>query len=229
MSAAHKCSVVYSPFDVARAQDLDRGACRARLVAELGCRPDSLLVGYFGNLVQRKRPLSFIDTIAAIRHRAPELNAIGVLFGKALDGLEPVVRARAEELGIADRIHLMGFRYPGEPWMAALDLLVVTAVDEPLGRTLVEAMLLGTPVIAADSGGNPEAIRHKETGLLVRADSPDAFAEAAIALSRAPAMRASIVEEAKQDAAARFGVERHVTSITSIYSSLLQPERAKGA
>src|SRR3546814_10705659 len=44
----------------------------------------------------------------------------------------------------------MGFRHPSEPWMAACVALLVTAVDEPFGRTLIEAMLLETPVIAAN-------------------------------------------------------------------------------
>ena len=76
----------------------------------------------------------------------------------------------------------MGFRYPPEPWIAACDVLLVPAVEEPFGRSLIEAMLLGTPLIAADSGGNPEIIRHGETGYLVPPDDPDAFAERTLAL-----------------------------------------------
>src|SRR3546814_9209528 len=66
--------------------------------------------------------------------------------------------------------------------MAACDALLVTAVDEPFGRTLIEAMLLETPVIAANSGGNPEAIEDGENGLIVPPDDPESFADAALAL-----------------------------------------------
>src|SRR3546814_9556362 len=85
----------------------------------------------------------------------------GLLFGGTLQpGLDKAVLERAARLGIADRIRLMGFRHPSAPWMAACDALLVTAVEEPFGRTLIEAMLLRTRVVAANSGGNPEAIRH---------------------------------------------------------------------
>jgi glycosyltransferase involved in cell wall biosynthesis len=66
-------------------------------------------------------------------------------------------------------VKLMGYRSPGPFWIAACDQLVVPAVGEPFGRTLVEAMLVGTPVVAARSGGNMEALEGG-MGLLVEPD-----------------------------------------------------------
>ena len=56
--------------------------------------------------------------------------------GNALDGMDNAARSRAEALGVSEFIHFMGFRYPGEPWIAGLDALLVTSVDEPLGELL---------------------------------------------------------------------------------------------
>ena len=50
---------------------------------------------------------------------------------------------------------------------------MVTARGEPFGRTLIEAMHLGTPVIATRHGGNPEAIEDGRNGFLVDPDDPD--------------------------------------------------------
>jgi glycosyltransferase involved in cell wall biosynthesis len=82
-------------------------------------------------------------------------------------------------------------------------------------------MLLGTPLIAADSGGNPEIIRHGETGFLVPPDDPDGFAEFTLALLEDPALRASIAANARDDAVARFGMQRHAHSIMQIYDRIL--------
>ncbi|MDX0375954.1 glycosyltransferase [Sinorhizobium meliloti] len=220
-SAAGKCSVVHSPFDVMKMDGFERVEARENVLAAIGCSPDTKLVGYVGTLVDRKRPILFVEAVAALKRLSPETKVAGLFFGNALNGLDDAARSRAEALGIADCIHFMGFRYPGEPWIAGLDALLVTAVNEPLGRTLVEAMLLATPVIAADSGGNPEVVENGKTGMLVRADDPDEFAKACLVLFSNAALREHIVETARKEVRARFSFERHVQAITSVYEELM--------
>jgi glycosyltransferase involved in cell wall biosynthesis len=82
-------------------------------------------------------------------------------------------------------------------------------------------MLLGTPLVAADSGGNPEIIRHGETGYLVPPDDPDAFALRTLDLLEDGAARATVAAHARQDAVGRFGMQRHAQSIMQIYDDLL--------
>ncbi|WP_046117645.1 glycosyltransferase family 4 protein [Ensifer aridi] len=220
-SAAGKCSVVHSPFDVMKMISVERQDARKMVLAEIGCPPETKLLGYVGTLVDRKRPILFVEALAALRRLAPEIKFAGLFFGNALNGLDDAARSRAKALGVADCIHFMGFRYPGEPWIAGLDALLVTAVNEPLGRTLVEAMLLGTPVIATDSGGNPEVVEDGETGMLVRPDDPDEFAKACLALFNNSAYHDHMVETARIEARVRFSVERHVHAITSVYEELI--------
>jgi glycosyltransferase involved in cell wall biosynthesis len=220
LAAARKCSVVYSPFEVDGGA-IDKAACRAALLEEIGEPADTQIVGFFGHLVLRKRPLIFVETIAEVRRLAPNSRVLGLVFGETLDpGADRELQARAERLGVADRVRMMGFRYPPERWLAGCDALLVPAVGEPFGRTLIEAMIVGTPVIAADSGGNPEAIRDGETGLLAPADDPLAFAERTLELLRQPAQRAVIAERAQATAINAFGVERHARSIHQIYRQL---------
>lgn len=222
-SAAGKCTVVYSPFDLDKMNTIERDLARGKVLAEIGCAPETKLIGYVGTLVERKRPIVFVEALAALRQLAPNLKIAGLFLGNARDGLDNVARSRAEALGISELIHFMGFRYPGEQWIAGLDALLVTSVHEPLGRTLVEAMLLGTPVIAADSGGNPEVIEHDRTGILVRPDDADEFANACLTLFQDVARQTTIVESARNEARVRFGVQHHVREITAIYESLAKP------
>lgn len=219
ISAASKCVVVHSPFDVDKMTGIRRNNSREMVLAEIGCAPETKLVGYVGNLVERKRPIVFVDAVAALKQIAPDVKIAGLFLGNALDGMDNAARSRAEALGVSEFIHFMGFRYPGEPWIAGLDALLVTSVDEPLGRTLVEAMLLGTPVIAANSGGNPEAIDDGKTGMLVCADDADAFARACLKLFQDSAYQKSIIELARSEARRRFSIARHVNAITAIYET----------
>lgn len=228
ISASNRNSVVHSPFDtsIAEAATLDERAEAAAMapwveMAQLGLPPGARLLGFFGHLIDRKRPIQFVETVAAITARCPSMPVAGLMFGEALEpGLDVAVMERARQLGVEDRIRLMGFRTPPEPWLDACDVLVVTAVDEPYGRTLVEAMLLGTPVVAAASGGNIEAIRHGETGVLVPADRPEAFANAIIALLEEPMAAAALAATARTEALARYGIAGHVQSISDIYRQL---------
>jgi glycosyltransferase involved in cell wall biosynthesis len=228
-SASSKCSVVHSPFDVTKMVGVDREESRKHVIAAIGCPPETKLLGYVGTLVDRKRPIVFVEVLAALQRLEPNVEFAGLFLGSAVNGLDDAARLRAEALGVSDRIHFMGFRYPGEPWIAGLDALLVTAVNEPLGRTLVEAMLLGTPVIAADSGGNPEVVEDGETGMLVRPDDPAEFAKACFRLFGDAACLAHIVETARHEAQARFGIERHVHAITAVYDDLLRTGVMRGA
>ncbi|WP_018237025.1 glycosyltransferase family 4 protein [Ensifer sp. BR816] len=228
-SAASKCSVVHSPFDVTKMVGVEREESRKHVIAAIGCPPETKLLGYVGTLVDRKRPIVFVEVLAALQRLEPDVEFAGLFLGTAVNGLDDAARSRAEALGVSDRIHFMGFRYPGEPWIAGLDALLVTAVNEPLGRTLVEAMLLGTPVIASDSGGNPEVVEDGETGMLVRPDDPAEFAEACLKLFGNAAYLAHIVETARHEAQARFGIERHVHAITAVYEGLLRTGDMRGA
>jgi glycosyltransferase involved in cell wall biosynthesis len=203
--------VVHSPF-ATDAEPIDRAEARQAVLNEFGSSPDAHVVGFVGNLYERKRPLMFVETIARMVVREPGLAFAAPMFGEAREGAAEVVAAIARH-GLDDRVRLMGFRYPPEPWIAACDVLLVPAVEEPFGRSLIEAMLLGTPLIAADSGGNPEIIRHGETGYLVPPDDPDAFAERTLALLKDTTERALIAASARQDAVARFGMQRHANSI----------------
>ena len=70
------------------------------------------------------------------------------MIGEPRAGMREAVSARIEATATPGRFIELGPRFPVEPWIAGFDVLVAPAVREGLGRTLVEAALAGTPVIA---------------------------------------------------------------------------------
>jgi glycosyltransferase involved in cell wall biosynthesis len=222
---ARKTAVVYSPFDT-DADPIDQAEAHRSLIAELGVDPQTRLVGFFGNLVERKRPMLFVETVARMAEKRPSLPFIGLMFGSALEpGVKDQLMERARALGVSDRLRLMGFRYNSAELMAACDIHAVPAIDEPFGRSLIEAMLLSTPVVAAASGGNLEAIDQGVTGLLSAADDATAMADAILQLLDAPDQAAAIATAALNAATQRYGADRHVAQISAIYQSLLGSAR----
>lgn len=222
-SALGRASVIRSPFDtgddLAKTRALASECRRSLKIAD-----DALVLGFFGHFAARKRPVLFLEALAATRAKLKR-PVFGLMFGEPFDpGSAEAVDAAIERLGLSDNVRKMGFIRPVEPWISTCDINVVTAVEEPFGRTLIEAMLIGTVVVAARSGGNPEAICDGETGRLVTPDDPDAFADAIISLAD-DCERARIAARAMAEATNRFGITEHVERISALYRDMTLQRR----
>lgn len=218
IGAARSARVIYSPFDVSITAD--RKMCRARMLDVLGCSPDTVICGFFGSFVDRKRPLAFVDAVVGLRGRL-DRPVVGVMFGEAKhEQMKTALERRIGQADVAGAVRLLGYRVPGHEWIAACDMLLVPAVNEPLGRTLVEAMLVHTPVIAVDSGGNPEALE-QGAGVLVPPDDPPAMAAAANFLLDNPDAKVAMTDRAALTAVSRFSQKNHREALERVYSELV--------
>ncbi|MFS0850376.1 glycosyltransferase family 4 protein [Novosphingobium panipatense] len=217
--ALSTAQVVYSPFDTAI--QADRASMRARILQRIGSSEDTVLCGYFGNFISRKRPLEFVAAVERLAERS-ERPVAGLMFGdESNTDLGDALPRRIEAMR-RGAVHMMGYCSPGHEWLAGCDLLLVPAAREPLGRTLVEAMLVGTLVVATDSGGNAEAL-HGGCGVLCPLDDPDAMAAAAAELLANEAKAQAMREVASAQARLRFSSEHHVRQISKIYDRLASP------
>ncbi len=226
LPVSHKLSVLHSPFDHPTILP-DREDCRREFVRELDLPEETRFVGYVGGLIDRKRPVRFVEVIHAFLQRFPDFPLVGLVFGipsPDLPNPEPEMRARARELGVERRIKMMGFRAPVAPCMSALDALLVPAINEPFGRTLIEAMLLETPVIATRHGGNIEAIVDGVTGFLVEPEKPEAFVDPLARLLMNAGEHRRISSTARENALTKYGTEAHVKGISLLYERIVGRE-----
>jgi glycosyltransferase involved in cell wall biosynthesis len=144
----------FNPFELDPAYD--RAPARAALVREFGWPEDARIVGAIGNLWKRKRPDFFLRTAAELVRRDPKFRF--VLFGRGGDYSVDEIRQLAASLGLSAVTAIPGFRPDVAANLACLDLLMAPALNEPFGRTLVEAIILGTPVVATRGAGHSEII-----------------------------------------------------------------------
>lgn len=221
-TAKEKSRVLINPFDTLSPQP-NRTDSRQFLINELGCSRDSMIVGFVSNLYDRKRPHIFVQIANEISKSANN-NVFFPIFGDKREPSLSMIETMIKKYNLEDKCILMGPRFPIEPYMAACDVLVAPAVREPFGRTLVESMLVGTPVIAADDGGHREIIEHGVTGLLVQPDNPHAFTEAILYLLDNPTVSKRISDAAKRWAKENCSIEEHAQRVQEVYRELLQRE-----
>ncbi len=113
------------------------------------------------------------------------------LFGE--DDYADALRQLVEELGVSAQVVLTGHRDDVAAILADADVLVhASIIPEPFGQVIVEGLLAGLPVVAADAGGPAEILDHERTGLLVPPRDVPRLAEALLRLRHDPVLAARL-------------------------------------
>lgn len=129
-------------------------------------------------------------------------------------------KALVRTLGLEDGVRFAGGRNDVPDLVRASDLFVHPSHEEGFSNAILEAMSGGKAVVACDVGGNPEAVRDGETGLLVPPRDPSALADAMIRLLADPERRTGMGEAGRKRASERFSMERMVGGMAALYESL---------
>ncbi|PKU24365.1 glycosyltransferase [Telmatospirillum siberiense] len=119
-------------------------------------------------------------------------------------GLDAPLKAQAESLGIAGRVHFLGWRTDGASLLAAADCLVCPSRVEPLGNVILEGWIQKKPVVAAASTGPAGLIETERTGLIVPMEDADALAAALNRVLTDPALSGRLAEAGHAHYLARF-------------------------
>lgn len=201
---------------------------RAELRRDLGFRAGSL-IGLVAQITPWKGQDTAIEALDVVRRHHPDARLL--LIGEAkflakgtrydnstyLSDLRRLVAER----GLQGSVEFIGERPDVLRLIAALDLLVAPSWEEPFGRTVVEAMALGTPVVATSVGGPGEIVEDGVSGRLVAPRDPQALAGAVLELLGRDGTRERMAE-AGRAAARRFGLEQYVNGIVSVYDEALR-------
>jgi glycosyltransferase involved in cell wall biosynthesis len=180
------------------------------------------VVGIIGRLAPWKGQHVFLDAMAQVLRKHPDLNAR--VIGSSLFGEEDYseqLRCQSNELGIADGVDFVSFREDIAAELARLTVAVhASTVPEPFGQVVVEAMACGVPVVATNAGGPAEIIDDGTDGLLVPGGNPEALAEAVGRLLEDADLRDRL-SQAGLEKAERYRPERVAAEIEAVYATVL--------
>lgn len=127
---------------------------------------------YVGRLHSVKRPDRFIDTVALLRDEGIDVQAWLVGDGDERQRLEHQCRDK----GLNDRVTFWGFQQNPYPFIAQANALVIASDAEGFSLVMLEALTLGTPVVATRCAGPTEVLSHG--GGLLTDFTPEALATA---------------------------------------------------
>ncbi|NLE56247.1 MAG: glycosyltransferase family 4 protein, partial [Lentisphaerae bacterium] len=166
-----RLSVIPNGFDLA--------AIAATTPAATPFPADAVVVTIAADFIAWKNHRLLLDAIALLRPTRPALRVI--IRGRARDRhgetLLAELRRHCSHLGLDDIVAFVTAPGPALPWIAATDVLAAMATAEPFGRTLIEALALGKPVVACTGAGHSEVLADCPAATLCAPD-PAAIATA---------------------------------------------------
>ncbi|MBP0125078.1 MAG: glycosyltransferase family 4 protein [Nitrospira sp.] len=221
--SASRVRTLYSGIDCSGRQPaVDRQAIRQMI----GVSDGAVLLGTIANLFPRKGYEVMLRALPAIIRAVPAVQY--VIVGSDASGYGDRLKRLAQELQIAEQVHLVGFQDPVQPFLAALDLYVHPALLEGFGLAVVEAMAMGKAVVATTTGGLPEVVAQGETGLLVPPGDAESLAVTVVSLLEDKVRREQMGRKGMARAQERFSLAASVMQMEQVYGEVLAAAKGRG-
>jgi glycosyltransferase involved in cell wall biosynthesis len=210
---ARRVGVLYNGIDVGV---YSAGSDPVAARRELGAGPDDFVLVQVARLDYLKDHATAVRTLARVVGEVPRARL--VLVG---DGPErPAVEAQVRELGLGDRVRLLGSRGDVARLLHGADLFLLTSVSEGIPLTVLEAMAAGLPVVATDVGGLREVVEDGSTGFLAPARDDAALAGLVRTLANDRGLCRRMGEAGRERAGRLFDESRMCADYAKIYREL---------
>ena len=213
--ALHK--VVPSGMNVAQFRDA-APFDRDELARELGVdvRPGQLVV-MAAALEPRKRVADFLPVFAEVAAQCP-----GAMLAVLGEGAERErILAQAVELGLSDRVRLLGFRTDIERWLASASVCVLASEREGLPRAVIQYVLAGRPAVVADLPGLDAVLHDGENGFVTSGDDLSAMAAPIVRLLTTPRLAERFSAYSRRLDLSPWSVENMTAELERVYFSAL--------
>lgn len=219
-------TIVHNPVDLERfaPERIDRPTARR----SIGLSSWHFALGVIAQITPWKDQELAIRALGLLRDEHPEARLL--LAGSAkfvagatrLDNVsyERGLHALIASLGLGKRVVFLGEREDVPEVIRALDVVLVPSWEEPFGRTVVEAMAMGVPVVATEVGGPSEIVVDGQSGRLLPPRRPEPWAAAIAELIDQPRLRGDLGAGGRQRSV-DFSVPRHVEAVDSVYDRAL--------
>jgi len=183
---------------------------------EFGIPAGCKVISTAGRLSPEKGHRYLIEAMAGMLQRRDDVFLLvlgdGVLKNK--------LKRLASRIGLNGHVAFAGFRKDFYEILRQIDIFVLPSITEGLSNVILEAFAAGKHVVATAVGGNPELVRHMQTGLLVPARRPDRIVGAVDFLMSHPDKSREMAKAARKLLEEEFSVEGQTQKICKIYQEV---------
>ncbi len=185
--------------------------------ASLGIPDDIPVIGTVGRLEIDKGRELLIEAARRVTDKGRE--AIYLIVG---DGTEMEnLKSMARNLGLADRILFTGHQQDVRPFLEVMDIFVVPSRSEGTPMALLEAMLMGKPVVVTPVGGVPDVVKNGVSGIVLRERTADQLAEGLLTILADDVLARSMGEQGRQCVESKYSARRMAERYESVYRECL--------
>jgi glycosyltransferase involved in cell wall biosynthesis len=186
------------------------------LRSEFNLGSDEKIVINVAHLAGHKGQKYLVQAIPRVLDKIPNVRFFIIGKGELMADLKQL----SGSLGLNKKLVFTGFREDVGAFYNLADLFVMSSVQEGLGTSIMDALAVGKPVVAARSGGIPEIIRNGETGRLVEPANPVALADGIIELLMRPDLARRMAQQGQKEVCARFSIDAMVEAYIEVYQHM---------
>jgi len=180
----------------------------------------SILFGYIGRLVDWKN-VDFLIICFIKYAKNSNLNVHLIIVGTGDNEYVEFLKRLADKFKANNIITFAGFNSEPNRVISAFDLMVAPSSQEPFGRTLVEAMIQNTAVLAAKGCGHSEIVDNGVTGRLYDHGDVNSFIRQCDLYFNNEKYKDKIINTANITAVLKYSSYRHVQAVNYVYRKLI--------
>lgn len=188
---------------------------RKALKRELECDSDKI-VGLIAEFNSNKRQIDLLNAAERILQEYKRVTFLFVGDGPLLAKLKLFVDSKWYK----NNIKFLGWREDIPQLLSIMDVLVLPSLREGLPRCIQEAMATAVPVVATNTKGNRDLVKHEKTGLLIPPKNPEAMAQAILKLLKNEELAKNIGKRARESVVSDLNLDKIIEQTISIQEKL---------
>jgi glycosyltransferase involved in cell wall biosynthesis len=191
-------------------------------------RTNGFSIGMIAHFTPQKRHVDFIRAAELVVEKREDVSF--KIFGMSFANPDSrSYSAQVQRWGLPlkrkGKLSISEFSESGNGVLREFDCVVLPSVRESFSNAILESMALGIPVIAANSGGNPELVKHLKTGFLVPPMRPKLLAKAMLGLLEKPELIDRMGRAALKRTQTHFSLDDCVRRYEDAYSRVVFDSR----
>jgi len=212
-----RVEVVYNGVDTERFKPFESEF----FLKKFSLQGDILLIGYIGQITERKGVAYLIQALPLIRRKTANFKLLLIGGHKAEDeAYVSMIKEMIRGLSLENHVCFTGVVEDVSSAINNLDIIVLPSLEERCSRVLIESLACGKPAIATRVGGTPEIIADGVNGFLVNPKDPEGIAEAALKLLEDRGLRMMMGKEGRTKAEKVFDLSKNLNTMRDIYRKI---------